>query len=121
MRFVVVTKDKAIVTAAKEGFHPKDVVVPCPDWTEGLEACKKADMIFVDILATLSEPHKIAGYERFARAKMTHPVAVNTPLVVIAPDKDYELDFMSGWPDFVFAHLPRPIDCRVFRRASTWV
>jgi hypothetical protein len=42
-------------------------------------------------------------------------------LVLIAAPDDYELDFMTGWPDFVFGHLRRPVTEKIFRRASTWI
>lgn len=78
-------------------------------------------MMFVDLVATLNEPHKIAGYEQFAMAKMMHPSASKIPLVLIAPEEEYELDFMAGWPDFVYGHVRRPVNYKIFRRASTWV
>lgn len=52
---------------------------------------------------------------------MSHPVAAGIPLVLVAPPDGYELDFMAGWPDFVFAHIRRPVTAKIFRRASTWV
>lgn len=121
MKFVLLTKEQELRDAAQAGLHPSDELVVISDWEIALEACLGADMIFVDLLATLEEPNKIAGYERFAEAKMGHDVAKGTPLVLIAPPDDYELDFMSGWPDFVFAHLRRPVTDKIFRRASTWV
>lgn len=121
MKFVLITKDPEVVQAARDGFHPNDTFQVFEDWLDALEASAGADMMFVDLLATLTEPGKISGYERFAMAKMTHEAAHAIPLVLIAPPEDYELDFMAGWPDFVFAHVRRPVDYRIFRRASTWV
>lgn len=121
MKFVLLTKEKELEEAAREGIHPNDDLVVTTDWHEALELCDGADMIFVDMLATLTEPHKVAGYEAFALAKMDHAIAKGTPLVLIAPPEDYEMDFMTGWPDFVFAHLRRPVGPKIFRRASTWV
>jgi hypothetical protein len=121
MKFVLLTKEQELKDAAKTGLHPSDELVVQEDWPSALDACDNADMIFVDLLATLDEPNKIAGYERFANAKMVHEFAKGTPLVLIAPPEEYELDFMSGWPDFVFAHLRRPVTEKIFRRASTWV
>ena len=121
MKFVLLTLEQELKDAAKSGLHPSDDLVVHEDWVAALDDCRGADMIFVDLLATLDEPSKIAGYERFAEAKMDHADAKGTPLVLIAPPDDYELDFMSGWPDFVFAHLRRPVTEKVFRRASTWV
>ncbi len=120
MRFVLITKDAELASEARKGFEPYACDVYA-EWAEALDASEGADLIFVDLLATLTEPNKIAGYERFAQAKMAHPVASVVPLVLIAPPPDYELDFMAGWPDFVFGHIQRPIDFKVFRRASTWV
>jgi hypothetical protein len=120
MRFVLITKDPAMEAEAKKGFEPYACDV-FADWAPALEAAEGADLMFVDLLATLSEPSKIAGYERFAQAKMSHPIASAVPLVLIAPPEEYELDFMAGWPDFVFGHVRRPVDYRIFRRASTWV
>ncbi len=121
MKFVVITKDSELEAAAREGFHPSDECVVFSDWADALNACTEADLLFVDLIATLVEPHKIAGYERFAMAKMGHEVAASIPLVLIAPPAEYELDFMAGWPDFVFGHVRRPVNYKVFRRASTWV
>lgn len=121
MKFVLLTKEKDLEDAAKDGLHPSDDLLVSGDWKEALELCDGADMIFVDMIATLNEPNKVAGYEEFAMAKMDHPIAKATPLVLIAPPEDYEMDFMTGWPDFVFAHLRRPVTSKIFRRASTWV
>ncbi len=121
MKFLLLTRDDALIAAAREGFHPSDELDLYTDWREALDRCEGVDMIFVDLIATLNEPHKIAGYEEFAAAKMSHPVAQSVPLVLIAPEEGYELDFMSGWPDFVFGHLRRPVGSKLFRRASTWV
>jgi hypothetical protein len=121
MKFVLLTTDKDMVEAAREGFHPSDTLEAFETATEALDASVNADILFVDLLSTLNEPHKIAGYERFADTKMAHPDAANVPLVLIAPPEDYELDFMTGWPNFVFAHIRRPVTSKMFRRASTWV
>lgn len=110
-----------MVAAAQEGFHPSDTFEHFLDPQSALEGCADADLLFVDLLATLEEPNKIAGYERFAEAKMAHAAASGVPVVLIAPPEDYELDFMVGWPDFVFAHIRRPVTAKIFRRASTWV
>ncbi len=121
MKFVLLTQDKEMVAAAKEGFHPSESFVAFVSSADALDACKDADLLFVDLLATLDEPNKIAGYEKFADAKMSHLAARDVPVVLIAPPEDYELDFMVGWPDFVFAHIRRPVTAKIFRRASTWV
>jgi len=106
---------------AKEGFHPSDTFESYKDWQSALDAAADADLMFVDLLATLEEPNKIAGYEKFAQAKMAHAKSSKIPLVLISPPDDYELDFMAGWPDFVFANIRRPVTFKHFRRASTWV
>lgn len=121
MKFVLFTTDSALAEAAKVGIAPPDVLEVFWDWGKALDACSDAAMIFVDLVSALDEPHKIAGYERFAEAKMAHPAAAQVPLVLIAPPEDYALDFMTGYPDFVFAHLRRPVSDKIFRRASTWV
>ncbi|AIE85603.1 hypothetical protein [Fimbriimonas ginsengisoli] len=121
MKFVVITKDPDLEASAREGFHPSDECLCFFDWKPALEAADGADLMFVDLMATLIEPNKIGGYEQFALAKMAHPTACATPLVLIAPEEDYELDFMVGWPDFVFGHVRRPVTYKIFRRASTWV
>ncbi len=110
-----------MVEAAKEGFHPSDELVVFADWREALDACKDADMLLIDQIATLKEPHKIEGYQEFGEAKIAHPVAKDTPLVLISPEADYHLDFVVGWPDFVHANIRRPVSYKIFRRASTWV
>ncbi|MBX3110983.1 MAG: hypothetical protein KF857_03160 [Fimbriimonadaceae bacterium] len=121
MKFVLVTKDAEVVSATVGAFQPDDRLVVTEDWRHALDECHDADLLFVDLVATLEKPHKIAGYEAFAEAKMAHGTANGTPLVLISPPDDYELDFMAGFPDFVFAHLRRPLNYKIFRRASTWV
>ncbi len=121
MKFVLLTHEKEMANSAREGFHPSDTFEIFASIDSALDACADADLLFVDLLTTLDEPHKIGGYEVFAQLKMAHSVAADTPLVLIAPPDDYELDFMAGWPDFVFAHLRRPVTAKIFRRASTWV
>jgi hypothetical protein len=121
MKFILITKDAEITKATEGAFQPEDELLIFPDWAPALEACEDADLLFVDLLATLEKAHKIAGYEKFAEAKMDHPVASATPLVLISAPDDYELDFMAGFPNFVFAHLRRPVTYKIFRRASTWV
>lgn len=110
-----------MLALAREGLHPSDELERFHAWEEALAASAGADMIFVDLLATLDEPGRIAGYERFATAKMGHGDAAEIPLVLISPPADYELDFMAGWPDFVLGHIQRPVTAKLFRRASTWV
>ncbi|MFY9233136.1 MAG: hypothetical protein WAO58_01615 [Fimbriimonadaceae bacterium] len=121
MKVVLITQDAEVVQAARRGFQPSDTVAVHADWAPALDACKGADLLFVDLIATLEEPHRIAGYEKFAMAKMAHEKAAQVPLVLIGAADDYELDFMAGWPDFVFAHIRRPVSEKIFRRASTWV
>ncbi len=121
MKFVLVTRDPEMVEAAREGFPPSDELAQFESWQEALGGCDGADLLFVDLLAVLEEPHKIGGYEKFAHAKMDHEQARDVPLVLLAPPEDYELDFMAGWPNFVFAHVRRPVTAKIFRRASTWV
>lgn len=121
MKFILVTKDAEIIAGTQGAFQPEDELTIFDTWQAALESCEDADLLFVDLIATLIKPHKIAGYEQFAEAKMSHPIAAGTPLVLIAPPDDYELDFMAGYPNFVFAHLRRPVTYKIFRRASTWV
>jgi hypothetical protein len=121
MKFVLITKDPEMEKAARDGFHPSDECLVFEHWSDALSNCDDTDLLFVDLVATLHEPHRIAGYEQFALAKMAHPIAAPIPLVLIAPPEDYELDFMAGWPNFVFGHVRRPVNYRIFRRASTWV
>ena len=121
MKFVLITKDSELEAAAREGFHPSDELVVYSEWAGALPDCHGADLLFVDLIATLHEPHRIAGYEQFALAKMAHPIAGPVPLVLIAPPDEYELDFMAGWPNFVYGHVRRPVNYKIFRRASTWV
>jgi hypothetical protein len=121
MRFLLITKDQEMQGLAREGLHPSDELLTFDQWAAALEACDGADMMFVDLVATLDEPGRIAGYERFAMAKMANPTAAVVPLVLISPPSGYELDFMAGWPDFVLGHIQRPVTVKLFRRASTWV
>ncbi len=121
MRFVIITRDEDLIAAAKQGLHPSDVLDIYEDWSYALDQCAGADLIFVDLLATLIKPHEIQGYEDFAEAKMAHREASSVPLVLIGAGDNYKLDFMVGWPNFLVGHLQRPVDYRQFRRASTWV
>lgn len=121
MKFVLITDDAELLTTAKKGFQPDDETLAFTSWRDALDACDGADLLFVELIATLDEPHKIAGYEAFGLAKMDHAFAKDVPVVLIAPPDDYELDFMAGWPNFVFAHLRKPVTEKIFRRASTWV
>jgi hypothetical protein len=121
MKFVILSRDPVIVTEAGKAFQPDDQVVICSEWPAALEACSQADMIFVDLIATLATPGLIAGYEEFAEAKMAHSVASKTPLVLIAPPEDYELDSMVGYPDFVMFQVRRPVTFKILRRMSTYV
>jgi hypothetical protein len=121
MRFVIVTRDPEVQQAASKAFPQSDEVSIFADWEPALDACSDADLLIVDLLATLDEPHKIAGYERFALAKMAHETAKDVPLVLIGAPDDYSLDFMTGWPNFVYAHVRRPVTDKIFRRAATWV
>lgn len=121
MRLILLTKDPEIVKATEGAFQPDDELLVFQEWERALEGCAGADILFVDLIATLREPHRIRGYEEFAQAKMSHPEASATPLVLIAQPADYELDFIAGWPNFVFAHVQRPVTWKTFRRATTWI
>jgi hypothetical protein len=121
MKFVLITKDEQMEVEARQGFHPSDELAVFDDWRIALEKCSDADLMFVDVISTLEEPHKIAGYEAFGEAKMSHPEANTVPLVVISPPEEYELDFIVGWPNFALANIQRPVGFKQFRRASTWV
>lgn len=123
MRYVLFSKDPEIVGAFRspEAFLPSDELVVVGTREESIAACHGADMIFVDLAATLDEPHKIAGYEIFHDLMVADAVASKVPVVLISLPHDYEIDFMVGWPDFVFANMPRPVSAKLFRRASTWI
>lgn len=121
MKFVLITKDPEAIKATEGAFQPDDELFVYEDPYEALENSADADILFVDLIATLKKPHKIAGYEQFAEAKMDHQTASHVPVVLISPPDDYELDFMAGFPNFVFAHIRRPLTFKLFRRATTWV
>ncbi len=121
MRFVLITNDEQMEAEARQGFHPSDEVAVFEDWRKALDECSNADLMFVDVVSTLDEPNKIAGYEAFGEAKLSHAEALAVPLVVISPPEDYELDFIVGWPNFAIANIQRPVNYKLFRRASTWV
>lgn len=123
MRYVLLCHDAEIIEAFRspEAFLPNDELIVVDSKESLVEACAGADLVFVDLVATLDEPHKIAGYERLYDLKSADPVASAVPLVLIAPPAGYDLDFMVGWPDFVFAQMPRPVTSKLFRRASTWI
>jgi hypothetical protein len=121
VRFIVISSDPHIVGASKEGFHPDDEALFFTDWRKALDKAAGADMMFVDLLDTLKEPHKIEGYEEFALAKMAHPKAATVPLVLINAPDDYDIDSMVGWPDFLFGNIRRPVNSKVIRRMTTYV
>lgn len=121
MKIVFICRDEALIAEAKTAFEKTDELVVCENSSDGLDACEGAELVIVDLLATLEQPHKIAGYESFALAKMSHPTAKDVPLVLISPPEDYDLDSMVGWPGFVFGHVRRPVTWKIFRRISTWV
>lgn len=121
MKFVLVTKEKDIVSAAEKAYGTHYQLDVFEDWNLALEACAEADALVVDLLATLEKPNKIDGYEKFALAKMAHETAKTVPLIVISQPLDYELDSMVGWPNFLFAMVRRPVGERTFRQISGWV
>ncbi|MES1227780.1 MAG: hypothetical protein ABUL72_03860 [Armatimonadota bacterium] len=121
MKYVFLSHDPEVLAARQNAFWPEDEVVTVDNWQEELDACEGAELVIVDMIATLREKGKIAGYEEFAEAKMAHPIAVKTPLILIAPPDDYEMDGMVGYPDFVFAQIRRPVTYKTLRRMTTLV
>jgi hypothetical protein len=121
MKLVIITRDEDVPKVAREAFRLDEELHFFEDWQEALGACEGADLMIVDLVATLREPHKIAGYEEFAYGKMGHEIAKSVPLVLLSPPVEYELDFMSGWPDFVFAQLRKPVNEKLFRRVVTYL
>jgi len=121
MKYVLISRDPEVLEQAKSAFFPDDQVHLTEDWKEGLSLAEGADLMFVDLLATLKHENKIAGYEEFAEAKMAHSGASGVRLVLIWPPEDYHLDFMTGYPGFVFQHIPRPVTYQKLRRATTFI
>ncbi|MBS1707021.1 MAG: hypothetical protein JST40_14240 [Armatimonadetes bacterium] len=121
MKLVVVTSDPEVITSCKEAFRLGENVQYFRNWRDALDSCENADLMFLDQVATFHEPHRIAGYEEFAAAKMAHPIAKSTRLVLLAPPPDYDLDFVTGWPDFIFARIVKPVNEKVLRRIVTYV
>jgi len=120
MRTVLISRDASVIAAARAGLGENCVTV-FDDWTTALDQSAGVDLMVVDLLATLDEPGRIAGYERFALAKMDHPVAQSIPVVLLAPPSEVELDYMTGWPDFLFAQVRLPVMPDAFRRISRWI
>ena len=121
MNFVLVTRDAEIAQAAANAYGTHYGLKVFETWNPALSQLEGVDLMFVDLVATLDEPGKIEGYERFAAAKMAHETGAKVPLVVIAPPTDSEVDAMVGWPNFVFAMVRRPVTEKLFRQASGWV
>lgn len=121
MKFLLISRDTDVLDAAKEALHPSDVLVCEADWVKALDEAAGVDLIFIDLMATLDEAHKISGYEKFGGAKMSHAVAAEIPTVLISADPDYEIDYAVGWPGFLIGNIARPINYKQFRRAMTWV
>ncbi|HRJ26882.1 MAG TPA: hypothetical protein PLO61_05170 [Fimbriimonadaceae bacterium] len=109
MKIVFITQDPEVRAVAERSFPATEELHFFENWSQGLEACQGATLLYVDQEATLESPHKIAGYERFAEAKMGHPVAGPVKVVLISPPSDYELDFVVGWPDFLFQRIGKPL------------
>ncbi|MFW5697968.1 MAG: hypothetical protein ACOCX1_05380, partial [Fimbriimonadaceae bacterium] len=63
MKFVLITRDPEVRQAAERCYDSQGELLTFEDWREALDACKGTNMLFVDLVATLTEPHKIAGYE----------------------------------------------------------
>ena len=80
-----------------------------PEWRRALDRSRTANLMIVDLLATLSPPHRISGYVRFAESKMESAAAA-TPIALIGAPDSYRLDGMVGWPGFLAAFVPRPVD-----------
>lgn len=121
VKYVFLSHDPEVLAAREGAFWPDDELVTAQTWQEALDSCEGAELVFVDMLDTLREKGKVKGYEEFAEAKMAHPIAAKTPLVLIAPPDDYEMDGMVGYPDFVFAHVRRPVTFKTLRRMTTLV
>jgi hypothetical protein len=120
MKYVLISRDAEIRDASARAFQHDDEVLLFEDWGPALDASVDADLIYVDLLATLTESHKIAGYEAFAESKMAHACA-SVPLILIWPPEGYELDFITGYPDFVLQNVRRPATYQKLRRASTYI
>ena len=121
MKYVLISRDPEVLEQAQSAFFPDDEVHLTQDWQEGLQLAGGADLIFVDLLATLKQENKIAGYEEFAEAKMADPNVSGVRLVLIWPPEDYVLDFMTGYPGFFFQHIQRPVTYQKLRRATTFI
>jgi hypothetical protein len=121
VKILLVTNDRDLVAEATKAYERTDELSVYGKWQDALEASSGAGLLIVDLLATLTEAHRISGYEEFAAHKMTHKKAKEVPLVIISPPDDYDLDSMVGWPEFVFGHVRRPVTMKIFRRISTWV
>ncbi len=121
VKYILVSKDAEVLEQASKAFYPDDEVLLTGDWQEALSKIEGTDMMFVDLLATLRQDHKIAGYEEFAEAKLGSPEAKGVKLVMIWPPADYELDFMTGYPDFIFQHIQRPVTFQKLRRSTTFI
>lgn len=72
-----------------------------------LRLAVQAQLVVVDLLAVLDVPHKIAGYVRFAEAKMKSKASAIPTALIGVPD-GYRLDGMAGWPGFLEAFIDRP-------------
>lgn len=120
-KVILVTDDPEVIREAKETYREGVQLVVTPYWSEALDWCRTADVLVVDLLATLEEPHKIGGYVKFAEAKRAHKWAKNIPLVLIDVPEGYKLNGMVGWPNFVRAYVRRPVTSRIFRRVLTWI
>ncbi len=121
MRIILITNEEELAKAAKEAYQATDKLELYAEWPKALDNARGADLMIVDLISTLEQPHLIAGYEKFATSKMSREDSKDIPLVLISPPDDYELDSMVGWPNFVFGMVKRPVTMKIFRRISTWI
>lgn len=107
---IFVSRDPELVADAKDVCQARDLELWVePEWEQALSKSVRAELLVVDLLATLTIPHRISGYVRFAEAKMAS-AAASTPLVLIGVPEGYRLDGMAGWLGFLQAFVERPVD-----------
>jgi hypothetical protein len=107
---ILISHDPELIADTREICKTRGMALTVEtEWKRALERSAQANLLIVDLVATLTPPHRISGYVRFAESKMSSPAA-KTPIALVGPPDNYRLDGMVGWPGFLSAFVPRPVD-----------
>ena len=112
---ILVSRDPELIADVREACKGRNIGITVEaNWARAIDRSSTANLLVVDLLATLAIPHRISGYVAFAETKM-RSAASRTPLVLIGAPDGYRLDGMAGWPGFLTAFFDRPISEEVLQ------